>query len=61
MGIRLIFSQDSEVEEYERATRYNYSSSEKFALVEVGAEKNMNIDFFTFTFTFILRWVRNRI
>jgi len=26
---------DSEVEEYERATRYNYSSSEKFALVEV--------------------------
>jgi len=26
---------DDEVEEYERATRYNYSSAEKFALVEV--------------------------
>ena len=29
------FVQDDEVEEYERATRYNYSSAEKFALVEV--------------------------
>ena len=34
------FVQDDEVEEYERATRYNYSSAEKFALVEVRIRKH---------------------
>jgi len=30
-------------EEYERATRYNYTSEEKFALVEVRAKSQLTI------------------
>lgn len=31
-------------EEYERATRYNYTSEEKFALVEVSCDHNTETD-----------------
>ena len=42
------FVQDDEVEEYERATRYNYSSAEKFALVEVRIRKLLDV-YWTFS------------
>ena len=42
-SVEQFFVQDDEVEEYERATRYNYSSAEKFALVEVRITKLLDV------------------
>ena len=50
------FVQDDEVEEYERATRYNYSSAEKFALVEVRIRKLLDV-YWTSSLAFLtIRW-----